>query len=222
MSDVGSFLDLAIKQAGIDPSSPRTVDLAHALASALAEQNSRPAEARTSFLGRRPATVLTVNLGPPLTADVELNGVTIPGASPQSTYRPVAGDLVWLELSGTDPHISSPLTSDANRKWNTLALSSPWTAYTTGGWGAPGYWRDPLGWVNLRGSATGGSHPSVLGTLPPDCVPVTTHGFAVYVVNTVPAQAAGFIAVNPAGQVIYFGPPTPVQVDLSGVRFRID
>jgi hypothetical protein len=123
------------------------------MAALMADPQSRSLEQRPAFVGRRMAEVVEVNnvILLPLTASVDLDGTVIPGCSPQSTYRPMVGDQVWLEFLGTDPHISPPLTTYDNRRWRNLILINSWTG------SPPGYWRDPLGVVHIKGTIAGGA-----------------------------------------------------------------
>lgn len=199
--------------------------LTRSMAAIMADPQSRSAESRLPTMGRRLGVVRAVTVIPtlPLTADVEVNGEVIPGCSPQSTYRPQVDDLVWLEFLGADPHISPPLTTWDNRKWNLLTLNSPWVPMTDSGWTMwPAYWRDPLGIVHLQGSAKSGAHNTVIGTLPAGYRPPGNAGFSVYTYDASTVPQVGHIAISGAGDVLYLGPSTPAQVALDGITFRID
>jgi hypothetical protein len=202
-----------IGREGVDIEAALTA-LTRNLAAALVPDRDKPRTNQPTFLGRRMAVVTVVNTGPPLTADVTVGAVTIPGASPQSTYRPQVGDIVWLEMAGTDPQISPPVTTDANRKWNTSTLAGAWTVVGQ----TPGYWRDPTGMVYLRGAIGGGALPSTITTLPSGFRPPAFCGFAV------PRDGAfGMVSVDNAGVVSYqAGAAAPAALYLDGVHFRVD
>lgn len=193
-----------------------------AMAAIMADPQSRAAERRPAFMGRRMAVVTAVNDVPgfPLTADVELDQTVIPGCSPQSTYRPMVDDLVWLEFLGPDPHISPPLATDANRKWNDMTLAGAWTAYG-GGTGFPSYWRDPLGIVHIEGAMAGGAAGSVFTTLPDGYRPWADRAFPAVYSNGVVFDMA-LIAVRTTGNIEWLGPAAPVSVFIDGITFRID
>jgi len=197
--------------------------VARNLAARLASPSTLSADQRPITMSRRMAVVTTVNAGPPVTADVDLNGVTIPGISPQSTYRPLPGDIVWLEFMGADAHISPPLTSDDNFKWRTLTLGSGWTTYA-GAWDEPlRYYRDPLGFVHLKGSVAGGAMGSTISTLPLTYRPNQTYaGFSCYCFGGAGMQAGGVAIQGSTGNILYEGPSSPVQVALDGITFRVD
>lgn len=191
--------------------------LARSTAAVMADPRTREASQRPVAMGRRMGVVTAVNVGPPLTADVEVNGVTIPGASPQSTYRPQVGDIVWVEIMGSDAHISAPLTTDDNRRWNTLALGGGWTAYAGN---TPKYWRDPLAMMTFQGTMGGGS-AGVFATLPVGYRPAVEHAFSVPASNgTVWSHA--LVAVRTTGNLELLGTTSTVEVFLDGIRFRLD
>lgn len=197
--------------------------IARQMAALLADPRSLSADARPVTMTRRQATVIAVDLGPPLTATVELNGVPIPGASPQRTYRPIVGDEVWLEFHGTEAHISPPVTSDANFRWNALALAGAWVTYSL--WAVPAqYHRDAAGWVNLRGAISSGAAASNITTMPAGFrPPVGYSGHSVTVLVSPTVREAGLITISATtGAVDYQGPATPYFVPLDGIRFRID
>ncbi|HEX7276494.1 MAG TPA: hypothetical protein VF244_03905 [Acidimicrobiales bacterium] len=176
---------------------------------------------RPMFLGRRMATVTAVSAvpGQPLTATVNLAGITVPGASPQSTYRPIVGDVVWLEFSGPDPQISSPVTTDLNRKWNTIGYIGAWGP-VAGAHAEASYWRDAEGMVYMRGRVAGGNDSTQFGAVAIGSRPPAEQTFAAACLKTSFQVAA--ISVSSAGILTYHGPNTPDWVDLSTVHFRID
>lgn len=188
------------------------------LAAVVADPQTREASQRPATMGRRLGTVTAVNniFSFPLSADVMLNDTTIPGCSPQSTYRPQVGDLVWLEFLGPDAHISAPLTTDANRKWNNLTLSGAWTLSGT----TPAYWRDPLGMVHLRGAMQAGAN-GVFATMPAGFRPPHDKVFSVPTSDGVSWVFSAVVA-RAAGNLEYIGPAAPVAAYVDGITFRID
>lgn len=57
------------------------------------------------FVRRRRAEVVAVNAGPPASIDIVIGGgnVTVPGVRYLSSYNPVVGDIIWVDLVGDDP-----------------------------------------------------------------------------------------------------------------------
>jgi hypothetical protein len=197
--------------------------VSRSLAALMADPQTRAPEHRPAFMGRRMGVVTAVSDFPlfPLVADVELNDTVIPGCSPQSTYRPIVGDLVWLEFLGPDPHISPPLATEANRKWNDFTLGSGWSTYGSGT-SFPSYWRDAQGVVHLEGAMAGGAAGSVFATLPVGFRPRNDKAFpATYSNGT--SYVAGMIAVRSStGNLEWHGGAAPVTAFLDGITFRID
>lgn len=215
MSDFGldTARDLRSEMAG----------LSRSVASALADPQSLSADRRPVSMGRRMARVTAVDLGPPLRADVELDGVPIEGASPQSTYRPIVDDIVWLEMQGTDPHISPPLATEANQGWTNLLLINSWVQYTAGGWVVPvSCHRNVMGEVRLRGSCGGGATESIIAVLPVGFRPPLNYSGHPVSCHDGTGPAYGVVAIAADGSILYQGPTTPVQVALDGITFRLD
>ncbi len=201
---------------------PALAALARQVAALMADPRSKSAELRPVTMTRRQATVTAVNVGPPLTADVLLDGETIPGASPQRTYRPIVGDAVWLEFHGPEAHISPPVTSDANFKWTALTLVGSWVTFSV--WNVPlQYHRDAAGFVHLRGSVASGAGGSTITSLPVGFRPAVQSGFGVTAWPTAGTREAAFIAIDPStGTIAYAGTSAPYHLPLDGITFRID
>lgn len=219
MTDLGipgvpTLADIVALRAGVQA---QVADLARTVAAVMADPRTLPAGSRPVTMGRRMAVVVTVNPGPPLTADVELNGIVLPGVSPQSTYRPQVDDIVWLEFLGPDPHISAPITSDGNRSWTALSLTGGWSTY---GGVTPGYWRDPLGMVHLRGIMAGGAN-GVFSSLPSTYHPSADRAFSVPTSDGV-AWNHSLIVARSSGNLEFIGPATATETFIDGVHFRVD
>lgn len=194
-----------------------------AMAAIMADPQSRAAERRPAFMGRRMAVVTAVNDLPlyPLTADVELDQTVIPGCSPQSTYRPMVGDLVWLEFLGPDPHISPPLTTDANRKWNDLTLINGWSAYGSST-SFPAYWLDAQGFVHIEGAMDGGTGFVAFASVGADLAPWADRAFSVPYSDGTSFLHALVAVRTGTGNMEFIGPSAPVAVFLDGINWRID
>jgi hypothetical protein len=197
--------------------------LAHSMAALMADPQSKAADRRLPTMNRRMGVVtevFTLPLFPP-TATVEVNGTEIPNCSPQSTYRPQVGDLVWLEFLGADPHISPPLSTYENRKWNDMTLQGAWTSYG-GGTSFPSYWRDPMGIVHLEGALDGGASNSVFATLPAGYRPRDDKAFITVYSNGASLLMGVIGARSATGNLEWIGPAAPTTVWLDGITFRID
>ncbi len=200
---------------------PALASMARQLAALMADPRTKPADSRPVNMTRRQAVVVAVNLGPPLTADVELDGTTIPGASPQSTYRPVVGDQVWLEFHGADAHISPPLTTNDNFRWNSTVMFGSWTTF--GVWNVPlAYHRDAAGFVHLRGSVAGGADGTPITALPAGYRPATVQsGHNITTFPTSTTWEAALVAIDGStGNIVYRGAGAPYHVPLDGITFR--
>lgn len=213
MSDISSL------SAMVGETQQGVASLTRSLAALIADPQSKAADSRLPTMGRRMGVVTAVNSLPtlPLTADVEVNNSVIPGCSPQSTYRPQVGDLVWLEFLGTDPHISPPLSTVANRIWNNLTLLNGWSGYLTT---LPAYWRDPMGIVHIEGSMDSGT-AGVFAVLPAGFRPWDDRAFSIPYSDGVTWSHA-VVGIHPNGNMEYFGPSAPVAAFLDGITFRID
>lgn len=212
--------DIPTLQALVGETQGELSSLAHSMAALMADPQSKAADRRLPTMNRRMGVVTAVSALPlfPLTATVEVNGTEIPGCSPQSTYRPQVGDLVWLEFLGADPHISAPLTTYDNRKWNVLVLSGGWAP--TGTSIAPSYWRDAQGVVHLEGTMGAGA-VGVFANIPAGYRPPWDMAFSV------PCFAGGtwqhaVIATRTSGNFEFSGPGAPTAVSVDGITFRID
>ncbi len=203
--------------------SPALAAMARQVASLMIDPRNKSADQRPVTMTRRQATVTVVNVGPPLTADVVLDGETIPGVSPQSTYRPQVGDQVWLEFHGPEAHVSAPVTSDANHKWHTLTLLGSWVTFSV--WAAPlQYHRDAEGWVHLRGTVAGGAFDTDIAVLPAGFRPGIVHSaHSMTVSDAGTALVPGLVAISQfIGGIRYLGPSAPYRVPLDGISFRVD
>lgn len=87
-------------------------------------------------------------------------------------------------------------------------------------WGAPnfpaGYWKDPFGFVHLRGVIKSGTVGSAAFTLPPGLWPSATAGPFIVMSN----GAAGRIDVGSDGTVTPLLPSSNTWVSLHGVYFK--
>lgn len=91
-------------------------------------------------------------------------------------------------------------------------LLNSWVNYGSG-YEAAGYWKDPMGYVNLRGLVRSG-----VGDL--FVLPVGYRPTSALIFATVANDAFGRITINSAGQV-QFSVGSNAFVSLSGIRFRV-
>lgn len=93
-------------------------------------------------------------------------------------------------------------------------FTSSWANYGAG-WQVAGFWKDPLGWVHLRGMIASGTVGNPAFTLPPGHRPLVTELFGV-----MSNGAAGRVDVQSDGLVVPQSPSNNTWVSLSGIRFR--
>lgn len=97
-------------------------------------------------------------------------------------------------------------------------------AYENGwvNWGAPyfdaGYWKDPLGFVHLRGTIKSGTVGNPAVVLPPGIRPSRTAGPFIVLSN----GAVGRVDVGSDGTVTPQSPSSNVYVVLDGIYFKVD
>ena len=77
------------------------------------------------------------------------------------------------------------------------------------------FWRDPFGWVYLRGLIKNGTVGSVAFTLPPGFRPPVAERFVV-----ISNDAVGRVDVGADGAVTPKSPSNNTYVSLAGIRFR--
>lgn len=87
-------------------------------------------------------------------------------------------------------------------------------------WGPPyhdvGYWKDPLGFIHLRGTLKSGTVGSAAFTLPPGMRPALTAGPFIVFSN----GAAGRVDVGADGTVTPLSPSNNANVVLDGIYFK--
>lgn len=94
------------------------------------------------------------------------------------------------------------------------AFTNSWVVFG-GGWQVPGFWRDPLGIVHLRGLMKDGTVGSSAFTLPPGFRPALAETFAI-----ISNAAFGRLDVLADGTVTPIAPSSNLWVSLNGVTFR--
>lgn len=94
------------------------------------------------------------------------------------------------------------------------AFTNSWVNEAAG-WQVAAFWRDPLGFVHLRGRIKSGVVGSSAFTLPPGFRPAVSESF-----GTVSNGAIGKVDVLTDGTVVPATPSSNVYVTLSGIYFR--
>lgn len=94
------------------------------------------------------------------------------------------------------------------------AFANSWANYGSG-WGEASYWKDPLGFVHLRGLIKSGTVGSHAFTLPPGFRPITNETYP-----TISNGAVGRVDVLTDGQVEPVSPSNNTYVSLAGIYFR--
>jgi len=123
---------------------------------------------RDSNIARRQGVVQAINYQSPqnfpITVDVQLggSGITIPEVQFLSSYAPVVGDVVWVDLKGTDPLV---IGSCQAHIWNAPTFQGTWTNYG-GGFMPARYGRDSYNNVFVIGSIASGTINTTAFTLP--------------------------------------------------------
>lgn len=82
---------------------------------------------------------------------------------------------------------------------------------------APGYWKDPLGFIHLRGVIKSGTVGSSAFTLPPGARPISHPGPFIVLSN----GAAGRVDIGTDGTITPIAPSSNVYVVLDGIYFRL-
>jgi len=98
------------------------------------------------------------------------------------------------------------------------AFTGTWVNFA-GGWQSAGFYKDPLGFVHLRGMIKNGTIATSAFTLPPGHRPTVSEKFAVATGSAVANVTAGSLDVLTDGTVV---PAVGLTgyVSLSGIRFR--
>lgn len=94
------------------------------------------------------------------------------------------------------------------------AFTNSWVNYGSS-WAPAAFWRDPLGFVHLRGLIKSGTVGNAAFTLPPGFRPKENESFVV-----VSNAAVGRVDVLTDGTVTPAAPSSNVWVSLSGINFR--
>lgn len=94
------------------------------------------------------------------------------------------------------------------------AFTNSWTNYGSG-WAPASFWRDPLGFVHLRGLVKSGTVGNAAFTLPPGFRPKESESFVV-----MSNGAVGRVDVLTDGTVTPASPSSNTWVSLSGIHFR--
>lgn len=94
------------------------------------------------------------------------------------------------------------------------AFTNSWVAFG-GSSGAPGFWKDPFGFVHLKGVTKSGVVGSAAWTMPPGYRPVEKQELA-----TISNGAIGLVVINTDGTVVPTTPSNNTYVALGSLTYR--
>lgn len=97
------------------------------------------------------------------------------------------------------------------------AFEGTWAADTSGGRGTPGFWKDPFGFIHLKGALQLGTASTTAFTLPPGYRPPEYRIFAQMRTDGVLAK----VDVNTNGAVVPQTAPAGNSISLDGIYFRL-
>lgn len=103
-------------------------------------------------------------------------------------------------------------TVQSGQSWQAATLTNSWSNYP--GYNTAGYWKDPLGWVHLKGLIRNGAVGQQAFTLPVGYRPAETFLHAV-----MSNSALGRVDVLSNGNVVPQGPSANPWVSLEGISF---
>ena len=119
------------------------------------------------------------------------------------------GSIQWQqwEYGELVQHLNNDLDLSANDTITTTSFTPVWTTVTyQNAWATAGtpaaYWKDPHGFVHLRGRISGGATGTVAFTLPVGYRPSDPN-------STIPA--AGWSGASPGAALLFFGSAGPGQ-----------
>lgn len=109
---------------------------------------------------------------------------------------------------------------NTDNTWIVPPMTNSWVTYDAdpGGWSAPGYMRDHMGFVHLRGLIKSGTVGAAAFTLPVGYRP-TVHDLLI---GTISNGAVGRVKVASTGAVTPESPSSNVWVALDGLVFKAD
>lgn len=164
-------------------------------------------------------------------------GISVPGGSTIGNWTPALLQKWLRDVLQTEPPDFLPnlkaeditVTQELRLKGDLTVVTQPdfrkigstgsppfensWVYYG-GGWQEPGFWKDPLGFVHLRGMMKSGTLTTAAFTLPPGFRPDKGEIF-----NAVTDTGSGRVDVLPDGTVVPQSGGTGF-VSLSGIYFR--
>jgi hypothetical protein len=113
----------------------------------------------------------------------------------------------------------APVGFPINPPYTTVSLGNSWANYS-GSYESPGYLKDSLNWVEIKGMIANGTLSTTIFTLPVGYRPLITKGFSVYCFNGT-AALAGLITINSSGAVsLLIG--ANANLVLEGIRFKAE
>lgn len=113
--------------------------------------------------------------------------------------------------------------ANIENKWTTMAMSNSWVPYgytTTGRWVGASFWKDPDGFVHLRGLVkTGSSATATIATLPSGYRPAKT---SLFLTQSALGTGACRIDITNAGVISAQAGGSTTYTSLGGICFYAD
>jgi len=100
------------------------------------------------------------------------------------------------------------------------AFENSWANWAAGGLGVAGYWKDPLGFIHLKGAIKSGTISTTAFTLPPGYRPPEYKVFAAIKVDAGVTSLAR-VDVNTDGTVVPQTAPATGYITLDQINFRL-
>lgn len=124
---------------------------------------------------RRQATVTAFNADGTIQVQLGGSGITLPAVQIMRGLELAVGTSVWIDLKGSDPlaigHSNTPIPDTGLEAWNVIGAAGQ-PAFTNGWvnfgapWGVAAFYKDPDGWVHLKGLIRSGTINTSAFTLP--------------------------------------------------------
>lgn len=100
------------------------------------------------------------------------------------------------------------------------AFQNSWVNWGAGGLGVAGYWKDPFGFIHLKGAIKSGTISTAAFTLPPGYRPPEYRVFPAIKVDAGVTSLAR-VDVNTDGTVVPQTAPATGYITLDGIYFRL-
>lgn len=139
-------------------------------------------------------------------------------------YQPTAGDVVWLVKNGPDLMVLGKLRPKlaAVEAWKLVgavgqpAFQNSWVNFGSG-FADAAFYKDPDGWVHLRGLVKNGTNQATIFTLPVGYRPAN-----IFDSHQLAQNAAGQLQITTDGQVRLYNFSNNQYAGLDGISFPTD